>query len=212
MEFNVKPGCPNLIERIESGLLSYGNDFDNQDNPFECGFEKYVNLESDVVFLGKEKLKKIKSDGIKRKLMGVQIETNEISLTGSVNIMNNDGYLIITCPDLRSVCKEVANNNLTGVLYQSGAGPISALDILYGLRPSLQDGNHYMAHKCGFTADVLRESLVQFGFGRAVIATIPQRYVLWGIATKISEADWDFLLNTLKSHTTLLQNAKLAKS
>jgi dimethylsulfoniopropionate demethylase len=32
-EFNVKPGCPNLIERIESGLLSYGNDFDNNDNP-----------------------------------------------------------------------------------------------------------------------------------------------------------------------------------
>jgi dimethylsulfoniopropionate demethylase len=101
VEFNVKPGCPNLIERIESGLLSYGNDFDNQDNPFECGFEKYVNLESDVVFLGKEKLKKIKSDGIKRKLMGVHIETNEISLTGSVNITNNDGNLI---GDLRSAC------------------------------------------------------------------------------------------------------------
>ena len=45
-EFNVKPGCPNLIERIESGLLSYGNDFDNNDNPFECGFEKYVNLDT----------------------------------------------------------------------------------------------------------------------------------------------------------------------
>jgi dimethylsulfoniopropionate demethylase len=101
VEFDVKPGCPNLIERIESGLLSYGNDFDNQDNPFECGFEKYVNLESDVVFLGKEKLKKIKSDGIKRKLMGVQIEINEISLTGSVNITNNDGNFI---GDLRSAC------------------------------------------------------------------------------------------------------------
>ncbi len=101
VEFNVKPGCPNLIERIESGLLSYGNDFDNQDNPFECGFEKYVNLESDIVFLGKENLKKIKSAGIKRKLMGVQIETNKISLTGSVNIMNNDGNLI---GDLRSAC------------------------------------------------------------------------------------------------------------
>ena len=100
-EFNLKPGCPNLIERIESGLLSYGNDFDNQDNPFECGFEKYINLNSDVVFLGKDKLKKIKSDGIKRKLMGVQVETNKISLTGSVNIMSNDGNLI---GDLRSAC------------------------------------------------------------------------------------------------------------
>ena len=33
-EFNVRAGCPNLIERIESALLSYGNDFDNRDNPF----------------------------------------------------------------------------------------------------------------------------------------------------------------------------------
>ena len=27
------------------------------DNPLECGFEKFVNPESDIVFLGKEKLK-----------------------------------------------------------------------------------------------------------------------------------------------------------
>jgi dimethylsulfoniopropionate demethylase len=100
-DFNVKPGCPNLIERIESGLLSYGNDFDNNDNPFECGFEKYVNLDSDIVFLGKEKLKKIKSDGIKKKLLGVEIETDNISLTGSVDIVNQEGKLI---GDLRSAC------------------------------------------------------------------------------------------------------------
>ena len=60
-EFNVKPGCPNLIERIESALLSYGNDMDINDNPFECRFDKFINLDSDITFLGKEKLKKIKS-------------------------------------------------------------------------------------------------------------------------------------------------------
>ena len=71
-EFNVKPGCPNLIERIESALLSYGNDMDNDDNPYECGFDKFVNLDSDIVFLGKEKLKKIKLEGIKKKLIHSQ--------------------------------------------------------------------------------------------------------------------------------------------
>ena len=100
-EFNVKPGCPNLIERIESGLLSYGSDFDNNDNPFECGFEKYISLDSNIIFLGKEKLKKIKSDGIKRKLMGVEIKTDNINLTRSINIMDNDGNLV---GDLRSAC------------------------------------------------------------------------------------------------------------
>ena len=100
-EFNVKAGCPNLIERIESGLLSYGNDFDNNDNPFECGFEKYVNLEADINFLGKNKLKKIQKDGIKRKLMGVQIDINKINLTKSLNIKDEKGNLI---GDLRSAC------------------------------------------------------------------------------------------------------------
>ena len=53
-EFNLKPGCPNAIERIESGLLSYGNDMDNGDNPFECGFDKYINLNSNINFFRKK--------------------------------------------------------------------------------------------------------------------------------------------------------------
>ena len=57
-DFNLKPGCPNHPERIEGGLLSYGNDMDINDNPFECGFDKYVDLESDIVFFRKRKLKK----------------------------------------------------------------------------------------------------------------------------------------------------------
>ena len=100
-EFDVKAGCPNLIERIESGLLSYGNDFDNNDNPFECGFEKYVNLDSDINFLGKEKLKQIKADGIKRKLMGVKVDMEEISLTKSLDITDEKGNFI---GELRSAC------------------------------------------------------------------------------------------------------------
>jgi len=93
-EFNVKPGCPNLIERIESALLSYGNDFDNDDNPFECGFDQYVSLDSEINFLGKEKLKKIKSEGIEKKLMGVKIDAQEISLTSSKNIYDENNTLI----------------------------------------------------------------------------------------------------------------------
>ena len=100
-EFNVGPGCPNLIERIESALLSYGNDFDNNDNPFECGFDQYVSLDSDINFLGKEKLKQVKSKGIQKKLMGVKINTKEISLTGSQNLHDKDNNII---GELRSAC------------------------------------------------------------------------------------------------------------
>ncbi len=93
-EFNVKPGCPNLIERIESALLSYGNDMNNDDNPFECGLDKYVNLDSEVNFLGKAKLKEVRKKGISRKLMGVTIETKEITVSKSLDIFNNDNLKI----------------------------------------------------------------------------------------------------------------------
>ena len=65
-EFDVKPGCPNLIERIESALLSYGNDMDINDNPLECGFDKYVSLDSEIDFLGKEELKKLDQKELKK--------------------------------------------------------------------------------------------------------------------------------------------------
>ena len=89
-EFNIRPGCPNLIERIESGLLSYGNDIDNFDNPLECGFEKYVNIESKVEFLGKNKLIEIKKNGINRKLLGVKIDASQIQVSKSIPLTNDE--------------------------------------------------------------------------------------------------------------------------
>ena len=100
-EFNVKPGCPNLIERIESALLSFGNDMDNEDNPYECGFDKFINIDSDINFLGKEKLKNIKAEGIKKKLMGIKFDTKEISLSGSLDLKDENNNII---GELRSAC------------------------------------------------------------------------------------------------------------
>ena len=93
-EFNVKAGCPNLIERIESALLSFGNDMDYNDNPLECGLDKYVNLDTDVDFLGKEKLKEIKKKGLTKKLMGVTIEAKEINVSKSINLINEKNLKI----------------------------------------------------------------------------------------------------------------------
>ena len=92
-EFNLKEGSPNLIERIEGGLLSYGNDIDNRDNPLECGFDKYVDLESDIVFLGKEKLKNIKKVGIKKKLMGVKIDANSIDISEGIPLKSKNSVI-----------------------------------------------------------------------------------------------------------------------
>jgi dimethylsulfoniopropionate demethylase len=97
-EFSVEPGCPNLIERIESALLSAGNDFDSGDNPYECGFDKYIDVESDINYLGKKALVKISKEGINKKLMGVLIDMDEIEVTGSMFLYNNNNIV----GDLRS--------------------------------------------------------------------------------------------------------------
>ena len=77
-----------MIERIESGLLSCGNDFDNGDNPYECGFDKYVDIKSDINFLGKKALTKISKEGIKRKLMGVKIDLDKIEMIEAIPLQN----------------------------------------------------------------------------------------------------------------------------
>ena len=112
------PGCPNLIERIESGLISYGNDVDNNDNPLECGFDKFVNLDSDVKFLGKEKLKKIKLNGIDKKIMGVQIDVKKINITGSLDLKDEKNKKI---GELRSACYSPSFKKVVGIamMYKS---------------------------------------------------------------------------------------------
>ncbi len=69
-KFNISPGCPNLIDRIEGGLMSYGNDFTKDNNPFECNLEKYCNF-IDHDFIGKKAIEKIKKNQIKQKIKGV---------------------------------------------------------------------------------------------------------------------------------------------
>jgi dimethylsulfoniopropionate demethylase len=62
-KFNISPGCPNLIDRIEGGLMSYGNDFTRENNPLECNLEKYCKDDVSHDFIGKQALTKIQNDG-----------------------------------------------------------------------------------------------------------------------------------------------------
>ena len=99
-------------------------------------------------------------------------------------VLKDDGVLVITCPDVQSLGAALASGRLVEPLYESAAGPISAIDILWGHRASLAAGKHYMAHKCGFTGQVLVDTLVQSGFARAACVQQPGAFALWAVATK----------------------------
>jgi len=72
--FDIAAGAPNYIERIESGLLSYGADTDPDTNPFEVGLGKFVDLDRHDDFVGKTALRALHERGIRRRLTGLFIE------------------------------------------------------------------------------------------------------------------------------------------
>ncbi len=78
-EHGLQPGHTSSIRRIEGGMLSYHADADIHTNPFELGFDRLVNLDTDINFIGKEALKKIKQEGIKRKQVGIIIDCDPLS-------------------------------------------------------------------------------------------------------------------------------------
>ncbi|NVO55174.1 dimethylsulfoniopropionate demethylase [Rhodobacteraceae bacterium B1Z28] len=60
---NVRAGCPNLIERIEGGLLSYGNDMTDDNTPHECGLGKFCNTHTAIGCIGRDALLRVAKEG-----------------------------------------------------------------------------------------------------------------------------------------------------
>ena len=85
-------------------------------------------------------------------------------------VLKEDGMVILSLPDIQRVMAFVAEGRLEKPLYQSPSGPISALDMLYGHRASLAEGNLFMAHKTGFTASSLAGYLLAAGFSDVTVA------------------------------------------
>lgn len=103
-----------------------------------------------------------------------------------IRVLKPDGFFVVTCPDFQSVCALIAQDKLTEAAYSSPAGPIAPIDILYGLRSSMMQGNLYMAHRCGFTQKVLSGTLRSCGFKS--VATMARGrapfFDLFGLASK----------------------------
>lgn len=72
--FGLKPGHTSSIRRIEGGMLSYHADADSDTNPFELGLDRLVNLDMETDFVGRAALCRIKTEGVKRRQVGLIIE------------------------------------------------------------------------------------------------------------------------------------------
>ena len=74
----LKPGHTSSIRRIEGGMLSYQADADINTNPYELGMERFININMEADFIGKEALIRIRENGVIRKQVGLRIECDPL--------------------------------------------------------------------------------------------------------------------------------------
>ncbi|MCA1453677.1 class I SAM-dependent methyltransferase [Bradyrhizobium sp. BRP22] len=86
-------------------------------------------------------------------------------------VLKPDGFALITSPDIESVAQFIVEHGIAAIAYQSPAGPIRPLDMLYGHSRAIEEGHVHMAHHTGFTAERLGNLLLMAGFPTVSIAT-----------------------------------------
>lgn len=88
-------------------------------------------------------------------------------LAGMAHILKPDGFVFIRVPDMGQLMQTVISNQLDidDFLYDSPAGPITVLDVIYGYGVEIErSGNHFFGHKTGFTPKALHSVLSNAGF------------------------------------------------
>lgn len=98
-------------------------------------------------------------------------------LAGFRHVLKPDGFAEIRVPDIRAVMQRCVSGDLDvdDVLYTSGAGPIQVHDVIYGWGKQIEkSGEHFFAHKAGFTAKSLGRFLMDAGFGEVLISERPE--------------------------------------
>lgn len=77
-DLQVRAGCPNLIERIEGGLLSYGNDMTDDNTPHECGLGKFCNTHTAIGCIGRDALLRVAKEGPVQQIRPIAIEGDAV--------------------------------------------------------------------------------------------------------------------------------------
>jgi glycine cleavage system aminomethyltransferase T len=89
--YNIRPTGPSDIRRIEGGLLNHGIDMTIGNNPYEVGLERLVDLDKEQPFLGREPLRRVRAEGVRRRLAGIEIEGAPIEFNYTRWPVRHDG-------------------------------------------------------------------------------------------------------------------------
>ncbi|TME25677.1 MAG: glycine cleavage system protein T [Chloroflexi bacterium] len=89
--YQIRPTGPSDIRRIEAGILNYGADMTLADNPYELGLGWTVDLDKAQDFIGRAALRRIKAEGVRRKIAGIEIEGAPIEFNETKWAVRQDG-------------------------------------------------------------------------------------------------------------------------
>lgn len=117
------------------------------------------------------------------------------SLKQMHRVLRPDGFALVMSPDLDAVAHFIVQHGFTAVAYESPAGPIRPLDMIYGHARSIEKGHHYMAHRTGFTAERLGNLLVMAGF--STVRTRCENFEICALAL-MPEANEDAIQRNLE--------------
>jgi dimethylsulfoniopropionate demethylase len=77
-DLDVRAGCPNVIERIEGGLLSYGNDMTAANTPHECGLGRFCDTQTAIGCIGRDALLRVSREGPTQQVRALSIEGSSV--------------------------------------------------------------------------------------------------------------------------------------
>jgi len=98
---DIRPIAPCEARRIEAGIFNYGSDMTIENNPFEVtGLERLVEPQ-EADYIGKAALEAIRSKGVDRKLVGIEVDGDALPFELSRKCAAlHDGEAVGTVTDL----------------------------------------------------------------------------------------------------------------
>jgi SAM-dependent methyltransferase len=122
-----------------------------------------------------------------------------VALAEIRRILAPEGFACISTPDLQTVARFIAADQMDQPIYESASGPVCAHDVVFGFGPAVARGQTYMAHRCGFTPSSFTRALEEAHFGQFAVLRRPN-VELVAVAHRsgwASAADRDRLIDRL---------------
>jgi SAM-dependent methyltransferase len=121
------------------------------------------------------------------------------ALAEFLRVLKDDGFVVITCPDVQAAAAMVAQDRMFDTAYESAAGSITPFDIFYSYRPFVEQNPQWMSHHCGFTFSTLTGVLRDAGFKATAGFRRPTAFDLWIVASK-SQRPQDEMLTLAEAY------------